>query len=184
MSETIEIQYPYWVFTFLLNFEKFDKLFLKKWRNLQNSNRQRMRSKWANVKKSVFTKNSWHRFQQKSDQNQRKEGYWRRFLPVYTILYYFSFSSKKRLFIAISRERKSPKVSLFSQNPIIFRKSCKLSLLSNVLIPQYFRLEIYRGFPYQNFDFLDIGEFLTNFGNSGFWKFIGDFLIYFSTFWI
>ena len=51
--------------------------------------------------------------------------------------------------------------------------------------PQYFRWEIYRGFPYQNFDFLDnIWDFLTNFCNSGFWTFIGDFLLYFSTFWI
>ena len=29
-------------------------------------------------------------------------------------------------------------------------------------------LKIYRGFPYQNFDFLDIWEFLTNFENSDF----------------
>ena len=45
-------------------------------------------------------------------------------------------------------------------------------------------LKIYSGFPYQFSDFLDIREFLTNFGNSGFWKFIGDFLTNFSTFWI
>ena len=29
-------------------------------------------------------------------------------------------------------------------------------------------LKIYRGFPYQIFDFLDIREFLTNFDNSDF----------------
>ena len=29
-------------------------------------------------------------------------------------------------------------------------------------------LKIYRGFPYQFFDFLDIREFLTNFDNSDF----------------
>ena len=88
--------------------------------------------------------------------------------PRTQLCVFFHFLPKKRLFIAISRERKSPKVSLFSQNQTISCKFCKLSLLNNVLILLYFRLEIYRGFRYQIFDFLDIGEFLTNFGNSGF----------------
>ena len=78
---------------------------------------------------------------------------------------------------------------LISRSNLTTKQPLNISILNHQEInrpppPQYFRLEIYRGFPYIIFDFLDIREFLTNFGNSGFWKFIGDFLIYFSTFWI
>ena len=134
MSETIEIQYPYWVFTFLLNFEIFYNFFFKKWRNSQNSIRQRMRSKWINVKKRCLRRTVVTNFNKKVKKINKKKAFGDDSYPHTRLCVFFRNFAEKVLFRAISRGRESPEMLLFSWKSMIFSNFDKLSLMSNVLV--------------------------------------------------
>ena len=116
MSETIEIQYPYWVFTFLLNFEIFYNFFFKKWRNSQNSIRQRMRSKWINVKKRCLRRTGDTNFNKKVKKINKKKAFGDDSYPHTRLCVFFEILQKKYCSVQYRVEENHQKCYFFHEN--------------------------------------------------------------------